>query len=142
MLGNKLIHNNAVVIGILIMLLFNSIGTIVVASALTHSAKNFTSQDVELVCTGATFKWMSVSHYQQTGEILFVDAPADAPSGFEHIQCANTYITDTSNEYCLLKAELNVSLVNNSNQTIDYLNAEYSARKHQRYSSRAPPAQA
>ncbi|MCF2948549.1 hypothetical protein L0668_10560 [Paraglaciecola aquimarina] len=131
--------NHAVLLCLVFALFFNSVGTLFAASSLVSQAKSFTNQDVELICTGSTFKWMSVSHYQQTGEILFVDAPDNAPDGFEHIKCSYSYLNDNNSEQALISTQASLAYEPFSNQTIEFINAEYINRKHQLAPSRAPP---
>lgn len=120
-------------------LLFNSVGTLFAASSLLNQAKSFANQDVELICTGSSFKWMSISVYQQTGEIKYVDAPENAPSGFDNIKCSYSYLNDNHSDQTLLGDIPSISVSITTNEIVDYLNAEYLARKHQLAFSRAPP---
>jgi hypothetical protein len=122
-----------------IALLFNSVGTLFAASSMLSQAKSFANDDVELICTGTSFKWMSVSIYQQTGKIEFVDAPADAPEGFDTVNCSYSYLNDAHTDNALLEGSITLTFFNLSNKSIAYANAQYVARKHQLCLSRAPP---
>ncbi|MCC2617137.1 hypothetical protein LJ739_12865 [Aestuariibacter halophilus] len=45
------------------------------ASAL-NTIKQWQFADIELICTGTTMKWVSVSQSQLAGEFVYVEAPA------------------------------------------------------------------
>lgn len=106
---------------------------------LTKQAKMLGNQDVELICTGSTFKWMSLSVYQQTGEILFVEAPENAPSGFEHIKCSYSYLNDAQTDKFVLSHISLLPVLNYSQAKVNIINALHIGRKHQLALSRAPP---
>lgn len=135
----KTTKNKSVLLCLVFALFFNSVGTLFAASSLTSQAKSLNTQDVELICTGSTFKWMSVSIYQQTGEIQFVEAPENAPDGFDHIKCSYSYLYDNGSDQVLISYQKKIVFENSSNQVIDYTNAEYTARKHRLAPPRAPP---
>ncbi len=132
-------HSRFVGLLILFVLLFNSVGAIFAASAVADSVKNYSSSDVELVCTGANFKWMSVSHYQKTGEILFVEAPKEAPQHSEQIKCSNQLLIDLKSSVGPINDLPEIGTISFTRSTREYLNAGYLHRKHQQYVSRAPP---
>lgn len=135
----KAVKHKLIIASMVIALLFNSVGTLFAASSMLSQAKIFANNDVELICTGSTFKWMSVSIYQQTGKIQFVDAPADAPEGFDAVKCSYSYLNDNKSNHGLTSEQPRLTFENYSNQSIEYINAQYTARKHKLSISRAPP---
>lgn len=136
---NRTIKNKSVLLCLVFALFFNSVGTLFAASSLLSQAKTFSNKDVELICTGSTFKWMSVSIFEQTGEIQFVEPPENAPEGFEHIKCSYSYLNDNSSNQALFTQQTTLEFVTLTNPVIDYINAQYTAQKHQLATSRAPP---
>ncbi|MDU0354128.1 hypothetical protein RS130_09430 [Paraglaciecola aquimarina] len=121
-----------------IMLLFNSTGSLFAASTILAQAKTYATDDIELICTGASFKWMSVSAYQQSGKIEFVEPPKNVPLGLENIKCSYSYLNDSSTDHLLHAQPTGHLQLTLANPKIAYFNAEYQARKHQLAISRAP----
>lgn len=109
------------------------------ASASRVAIQADASEDLLLVCTGAEYRWISLSASASSGDFIFVDAPADAPE------------TDPSDHTptCLLGwLQLDQSLLTQIDQVelLTHLESFYAvvfSAQRQRvfsgYSSRAPP---
>jgi len=79
----------------LFALLFNSVASVLVAGSLIRHAQAYADDNVMLICTGSTFKWISVSTYNQSGKLEFVEPPADSPSEYASPKCSFTYLSQT-----------------------------------------------
>jgi hypothetical protein len=124
---------------VLFTLLFNSIGALYAASSLLSRAQTFANDNTALICTGSSFKWISMSVYQQTGIIAFVDAPDNAPSNIEQTKCSYAYLADTHCDDKYLTGQKHTISLVNSNIAMSYINAIYATAKHQLAPSRGPP---
>lgn len=71
-----------------------------VSAALTVKQVNleFLNQDITLICTGKTFKFVSLSAFEQTGELVFVDPPADAPDDDHTYECPSLFALDKKDD--------------------------------------------
>lgn len=51
-----------------------------------------------LICTGKQFKWISASAFAETGKLVFVDAPQDAPKHSQQLKCGFGYLADSASD--------------------------------------------
>jgi hypothetical protein len=120
-------------------LLFNSIGALFAASSMLTYAQGFADEDKVLICSGSTYQWMSLSTFELTGKVEYVDAPENAPSNLQEIKCSYAYLADPNPDTPWLIAQVQPTFPLRSNITIDYFNALYTTARHQLALTRAPP---
>ncbi|MBL4631674.1 MAG: hypothetical protein JKY14_11125 [Paraglaciecola sp.] len=128
-----------IVLSILVALLFNSLGTLFTANTILTNAQNYVDEDSVLICTGSTYKWISLSAFELTGKVKFVDAPEDAPDNLHEIKCIYAFLADHNPDTLWPFAPTPLILPVNSNTAISYFSALYATSKHQLALSRAPP---
>lgn len=128
-----------VVLNVLIALLFNSVGALFAASSMLTYAQSFEDEDHVLICTGSTYKWISLSAFELTGKVEFVDAPKNAPTNLQEIKCSNAYLVDPNPDNLWEVTQPHITLPINSTLTIAYFDAIYAEARHQLALTRAPP---
>ena len=63
------------------------------ASYSMEKAHRYAGNDVELICTGKTMRYISLSQTEALGEFVFISpAVLDAPA--EHVDCTNSVLAD------------------------------------------------
>jgi hypothetical protein len=120
-------------------MLFNSVGSLFAASSMLSYAQGFADEDRVLICTGSTYKWISLSTFELTGKVEFVDAPENAPSTLQEIKCSYAYLADPNPDNLWLTKQLNDTLPITSSVAIGYFGAIYATARHQLALTRAPP---
>ena len=95
--GNENIKRVAI-IAIVLALLFNSVGSLFAAASLLNKSQSFANQDAMLICTGKTFKWISLRAFDETGKVEYIDPPEGAPDSLQHLKCAYTYLAESSSD--------------------------------------------
>lgn len=135
----KVFKNQFIFQFLVFALLFNAAGTLFAASSLVGQAQNYQNEEVALICTGSTFKWISVAVYQKTGKFEFVEKPADAPQYSKNIKCAQAYLHDSHGDKAIFTHYLNLTAIKIHFNSLPTINAEYLVKKHQLATSRAPP---
>jgi hypothetical protein len=128
-----------IALSVLIALLFNSVGALFAASSMLTYAQSFADEDRVLICTGSTYKWISLSAFEVTGKVVFVDAPENTPANLQEVKCSYTYLADPNPGVFWPTTQPELCLPVNSNTTIGFFNALYASAKHQLALSRAPP---
>jgi len=128
-----------IALSVLVALLFNSVGSLFAASSMLTYAQGFVDEDRVLICTGSTYKWISLSTFELTGKVEFVEAPENAPSNLQEIKCSYAYLADPNpDHYCeIMQPAFTLPIV--SNITIGYFDAIYATARHQLALTRAPP---
>lgn len=128
-----------IALSVLTALLFNSVGALFAASSMLTYAQGFADEDRVLICTGSTYKWISLSTFELTGKVEYVDAPENAPSNLQEIKCSYAYLADHNPGPPWLTAQVQLTLPLNSNTAIGYFSALYATARHQLALTRAPP---
>jgi hypothetical protein len=132
--------NRSITVTILIVLLFNSIGSLFAASSMLSAAQRYADEDSILICTGSTYQWISLKTFELTGKIEFVDPPENAPAEFKDLKCSYAYLADPTVHNLWVGLPVNLNLPINTPTRIRYFNALYGDAKHQLRLTRAPPA--
>ncbi|WP_299081030.1 hypothetical protein [uncultured Paraglaciecola sp.] len=135
----KAITQRYIAISVLIALLFNSVGSLVAASSMVSHAQSFADDDRVLICTGSTYKWISLSSFELTGKVEFVDAPENAPTYLQEIKCTYAFLADPTFDDLWVITQPHSTLGINTSSTIGYFNAIYATAPHRLALSRAPP---
>lgn len=89
---------NIIAIGLILSLIASQYLSVFSALAIKHLGDDYLDQDVTLICTGKTFKFVSLSAFQQTGELVFVDAPTDAPDEPHNYVCPSFLSLDKNDD--------------------------------------------
>ena len=76
----------------LCMLLQNALALGLASHTMQH-ARGFVSDDIELICTGKTMRYISVSATEFEGEFVFV-SPELLKAPAEHVDCTNGTLAD------------------------------------------------
>jgi|TARA_R110002012_G_scaffold153561_2_gene313677 hypothetical protein len=87
---------------LLCALLFNATGALFASSSIINQAQTFANDDAVLICTGHQFKWISLSTFEQTGTLEFIQPPDDAPTNAHSIKCTFAYLADCHNDKALV----------------------------------------
>lgn len=128
-----------ITISVLVALLFNSIGSLFAASMMLNNAQQYADEDRILICTGSVYKWISLSSFEETGQLEFVEAPSNAPANLQEVKCSFAYLADPNTDDSWPQSTKVLEDAINNNQTIAYFNAVYATARHQLALSRAPP---
>jgi hypothetical protein len=122
----------------LVLLLQGGVRLLANAQQLTQlRSQNF--NDVELICTGSTMKWISVSLTEQANQFVFVDAPEEANTADVSKLCPNNLLADGKKAVDnLVQFEL-VQLVSYTAQVSKLNQQPYTAYPYQKALSRGPP---
>ncbi|XOV78740.1 MAG: hypothetical protein ACFHVJ_17675 [Aestuariibacter sp.] len=81
-----------------IALLCNSFVGFLVSAQTAQYGLKFADQDTMLICTGKQFKWISASAFSETGKLVFVDAPQDAPEHRQQLKCGFGFLADSASD--------------------------------------------
>lgn len=76
----------------LCMLLQNALA-LGLASHTMQNARGFVGGDIELICTGKTMRYISVSATELEGEFVFI-SPELLKASVEHVDCTNGTLAD------------------------------------------------
>ncbi len=87
---------------LLCALLFNATGALFASNSIINQAQTFANDDAVLICTGHEFKWISLSTFEQTGTLEFIQPPEDAPTNAHGIKCTFAYLADCHNDKALV----------------------------------------
>mgnify|MGYP000197484570 CR=1 FL=1 len=128
-----------ITVSVFIALLFNSIGSLFAASMMLNNAQQYADEDRILICTGSVYKWISLSSFEETGQLEFVDAPSNAPANLQEVKCSYAYLADPNSDDVWPTYTKTFTTVINNTQTLAYFNAIYATSRHQLALSRAPP---
>lgn len=63
------------------------------ASHSMQQARSFVGKDVELICTGNTMRYISLSATEEAGEFVFI-SPELLKAPVEHVDCTNGTLAD------------------------------------------------
>ena len=74
------------------MLLQNALALGLASHTMQH-ARGFVSDDIELICTGKTMRYISVSATELEGEFVFI-SPELLKAPVEHVDCTNGTLAD------------------------------------------------
>ncbi|MDN4502738.1 hypothetical protein QX776_10000 [Alteromonadaceae bacterium BrNp21-10] len=123
---------------LMLVMLFNSTASVLAAAWITDDAQQYAGEDKILICTGSSFKWISESAFFESNQLVFVDAPADAPAELQQIDCSYKYLSDL---YTDLPNMLDSSIDHIAYQALNSRLAQrpYTAFAYQSAHSRAPP---
>jgi hypothetical protein len=102
-------------------------------------AQGFADEDRVLICTGSTYKWISLATFELTGKVEFLDPPENAPSNLQEIKCSYAFLADPNPDTLWPTTQPPAVLPVNTNTAIGYFNALYAPARHQLSLSRAPP---
>lgn len=72
---------------LLFSLVLNGLLPFFSTASLLHQANNDKIDDVVLICTGNSFKWASRSHFVETGQLKYIDAPVGNDDTPKHSNC-------------------------------------------------------
>ena len=106
-----------------------------------HFATQFNdnSNDIELICTGNTMRWISLSATEQAGEFVYVSVDI-SKIPVEHIDCTNSLLSDLPNAVTAPDFSLPlITFVRFNNLAIAIAQHPYTAYAYAAPLSRAPP---
>ncbi|MBT0586268.1 hypothetical protein [Alteromonas oceanisediminis] len=121
-------------------LALNGAASALTASQQLHLAQGMASNsaDVMLICTGSDVRWISESAFLDTGQIIEVAAPSEAPDHWQTLDCSSAEATEpTLDVFSVFPrgVELAPHSVKTTSQLQQlFLNAQYASAL-----SRAPP---
>ena len=98
-----------------------------------------TTGDVELICTGAEMKWISLPLTEELGQFVFVEAPeefADLP--LDNL-CPEGALADAQSAYGLVSQAVLVQFHRYQGYAASLLQRPYTLFPYQKAQSRAPP---
>ncbi len=124
---------------VLFTLLFNSIVSITAASFVAKQAQQYADDDAILICGGSTYSWVSLSHFEATGEFKSIDPPADAPEESHSVKCVNAYLADLSTDELVFLVSNLTNLIKISGETFSFESFFTTDKNYLLPSSRAPP---
>lgn len=120
-------------------LLFNAITSLYVSASMFNDAKDFVDEDSVLICTGTSYKWMSLSVYERTGKVEYIEPPEHTPKNLKDIRCVYGYLADSNDNDLAVNSLNNLIAPLDKNPNISYFEALYADAKHQLSLTRGPP---
>jgi hypothetical protein len=119
-------------------LLVGSLSPALSASWQVNQAQQLVSEDAILICTGNQFKWISSEAFYHTGQLVFIEPPADTPSSAHSIDCSFNYVNDkdSSAHFAVLQA---IQTLAYFAATRSIIKRPYIAYPYQTGQTRAPP---
>jgi len=95
--------------------------------------------DVELICTGKSMKWISISKTEIANHFVFVEAPPEASNIDVENLCSNTWLSDSKKAIC---TSAHFEFIQSVSYIAELLRLEqqpYTAYPYQKALSRGPP---
>jgi len=132
-------HHQLTLTLIIFSLLFNSIVTIAAASFVARQAQEYAESDAILICGGSTYSWVSLSHFEATGEFKPIDTPENAKNTSHLIKCANAYLADLGSDDIANFVADNSIRINLNDSKIAVIRQFFGLRQYLIPTSRAPP---
>lgn len=100
---------------------------------------NDSSNDIELICTGSTMRWISLSATEHAGEFVYVSVDISKVP-VEHIDCTNSLLSDLPNAVTAPDLSLPlITFVRFNNLATAIAQRPYTAYAYAAPLSRAPP---
>ncbi len=110
------------------------------ASYAVSTAKAQQGEDIELICTGADMRWISLSQTELAGEFVFIDLDEHQEADTS-VPCINKVQADTQSTTLHTLSALSVTIITAFNAHIERLaQRPYTAFPYAKALSRAPPA--
>ncbi|WP_289029148.1 hypothetical protein [uncultured Paraglaciecola sp.] len=129
-----------IVFTLILSLLFNGVASLYVSASMVSHANDFADQDSVLICTGTSYKWMSLSVYEQTGKVKYIDPPENSPENLSDLNCTYGYLSDSKYHGFIFNNLGDLVRPADSNLSIRYFQALYPNAKHQLPLTRGPPS--
>ena len=123
---------------VILSLVINSTAAVLIAAWKVEKAQSFAGQDAMMICTGKTFKWVSLSAFEELGELKFIEPPENAPESVHEVDCSYSYLADnqSDNQHSLQDIQ---SYAAYKALTARLAQRPYTAFPYQQALSRAPP---
>lgn len=121
------------------VLLFNSTFAVFASSLTIEKANQYKTEDATLICTGSQLRWISLSAFYQTGKMVFIDAPNDAPEQLEQVSCVYSYLSDSYTDTLFTYKAIS-SIAAYRSYVVSLHQRPYTLFPYQTSHSRAPPA--
>lgn len=95
---------------VILALLFNSTAPLLASTWAVNEAQQYATDDAMMICTGSTFKWISTAEYFDSGQVVFIDPPANAPTNLQSLDCSFEYISDQHTDQTNVSYQDNISI--------------------------------
>ncbi|MEP1382392.1 MAG: hypothetical protein ABJK64_01220 [Paraglaciecola sp.] len=128
-----------ITLAVIFALLFNAIASLYVSASMLNNAKSFAAEDSVLICTGSSYKWMSLSVYELTGKVEYIEPPENTPHNSQDIRCVYGYLSDAKYNDLVINSFDHLVIPIDVNLNINYFEALYPNAKHQLSLTRGPP---
>lgn len=126
------------VVFIIIALIFNGTATVIASSFSAHKAIQYASGDAMMICTGNTLKWISQSAFFETGNVVEIDPPKDAPDNIEQTDCSYSFLSEQFTDELTIPKLEGPSLAY-YHKAAAIAQRPYTSFQYQTSQSRAPP---
>ncbi|MEP0356063.1 MAG: hypothetical protein ABJH06_05980 [Paraglaciecola sp.] len=132
-------HRLDITLTVIFALLFNAIASLYVSASILNHTKDFAGEDSVLICTGTSYKWMSLSVYELTGKVEYIEPPENTPHNSQDIRCVYGYLSDANYHDLAINNVGHLVTPIDVNFNIRYFEALYPNAKHQLSLTRGPP---
>lgn len=123
---------------VIIALFFNSTASVLASAWSVNTAQQYATNDAMMICTGSTFKWISVKDFYESGQINYIEAPADAPDNIRNVDCSYSYIAEQYTNSTYTPFSL-VDFIAYQATTLDRIQRPYTSFPYSTAQTRAPP---
>jgi hypothetical protein len=128
------------IIAVVLALLFNSVGSLFAAASMLNQAQSFANQDAMLICTGKTFKWISLQAFDENGKVEYIEPPDSAPDSPQHLKCSYTYLAESSSDDEFVSFDMPTFRQNHTQLLPQHEELLVPSSKHLFAVTRAPPS--
>lgn len=111
-----------------------------VQSAQLASLKTSVPDDVELICTGSTMKWVSISQSEAAGKLVFVELnTSDKDDLLLEMACPGSKYADNPSQLSLAASIANLEIATSSSYQLALYQRPYTAFAYVTAQPRSPP---
>jgi hypothetical protein len=135
----KVAKRRVIAFGLVLSLIFSQYLSVFAALSIKQINLDYLSQDITLICTGKTFKLVSLSAFEQTGELVFIEPPSNAPEGEHSYECPSLYALDKKADISFESAPNLARLIENNPSNIPQTANEQVSLAFLISPARAPP---
>jgi hypothetical protein len=119
-------------------MVFNGTVAVIGSALIVNNAQQYSTDDVMMICTGSQFKWISTEDYFTTGEMVFIDPPADAPQSVDNVDCSFVYLAEQYTNNLALPVQVDKSIAYQA-KVLNLAQRPFTAFAYSTAQTRAPP---
>jgi hypothetical protein len=119
-------------------MVFNGTVAVIGSALIVNNAQQYSTDDVMMICTGSQFKWISTEDYFTTGEMVFIDPPADAPQSVDNVDCSFVYLAEQYTNNLAVPVQVDKSIAYQA-KVLNLAQRPFTTFAYSTAQTRAPP---